>query len=66
MKIEFCRSGAAALLVVFCLAVSPAATAAPFFSRDFDVRDRVERIFVKLQKVLKIGSLGDTIVPPKP
>lgn len=66
MKIKYCRSGAAALLVVFCLAVSPVATAAPFFGRDLDVRDRVERVVMKIKKIFQIGTLADTLTPPKP
>lgn len=66
MKIKYCRSGAAALLVVVCLAVSPVATAAPFFGRDLDVRDRVERIVMKIKKIFNISSLDNSIVPPKP
>lgn len=61
------RWGAAALILVFCLAGAPLASAKPFREgSDPDPGERVVRVIKKVKKFFGISTLDDFPEPPRP
>jgi hypothetical protein len=66
MKSNTRRVGVATLVLVVCLAISPAAAAVQPNDASVSIRETITRILKKLKKIGSIGVLQDFPGPPKP
>jgi hypothetical protein len=66
MNIRVHRVSAAALALVLCLSLSPAASAAVNRDDPGDLREKVVRILKKAQKFFGSITSLDDLIPPRP